>query len=280
MARTTSNTAKRGTSVTAKDKPHKDYANIEKWLEAQRKGEQPKLQRALDAITRLYSNAEKPYPFDWWHRVGSLIEQLYPKSQSRQRTYRANVIKLLADKLEPERGQQDQNLLIFLWRLREFVSKYTEQEAMELTRRRNAKGQPISAYHMTFLLSVHDRKAREDLLDKCLEESLSAGQLERLIQKRAGGRRGGGRRYRRPVGKLATMLQVDDMADRWLRWHKSLFERQGKEEESPLLKHLDPRLQIRLEQINDLLEEVQKAAKKVLARKGEKKGSPKSDTGI
>ena len=115
-----------------------------------------------------------------------------------------------------------------MWHARDFANKYSEEEAVKLASRRNAEGERLTMYHLSCLLRVDDEHARKEFADKCFDEALTGKELKRLVQEKAGGRRSGaddlmtGRRRKRSKG---TLLQVEDMADKWLRWHKSLFEK-------------------------------------------------------
>ena len=184
------------------------------------------------------------------------------------------VMGLIADELKPDRNKKPDNFRIELWLRHDFAKEYTTKEAGALASRCNAKGEPLSMYHLSWLLTVGDKVVRTKFENRCLENSLSGKELKRLIQEAAGGRKSGsGRLYDRPKTKTkkGTLLQVEDMADRWLRWHRSLFEKRGKEVESPLLKHLDKQLRDRLEQIKGSMMKIHEIAKAEVAQNRESK---------
>jgi hypothetical protein len=59
---------------------------------------------------------------------------------------------------------------------------------------------------------------REVLQKECIEGNWSTAELQAEIKKRYGFRRQGGRRRQVPSEPTHVLLQIDEMADTWLRW--------------------------------------------------------------
>ena len=66
--------------MAKKPKPEKPlYENINAWVKVQPGEEQKELQKTLRDLKRLFQKEDR-FDFQWWHRVGGLVEKLFPRS--------------------------------------------------------------------------------------------------------------------------------------------------------------------------------------------------------
>jgi hypothetical protein len=73
--------------------------------------------------------------------------------------------------------------------------------------------------HVGVLVSAPWAEGRARLQRRCILKNWSTGRLEAEVKARLGTRNWGGRRRRVAGDPVLALVQVDEMADTWLRWH-------------------------------------------------------------
>ena len=114
---------------------------------------------------------------------------------------------------------------------RHFATAYTQQDFEELTAARTPDGMPLGRAHVTLLLRVTNKTQRKALQKQALREGWPFEQLRKVIRARSPRRSRGGRRPARPTTVEAAILQIDEMANAWIRWHENLNDAQGEDAE-------------------------------------------------
>jgi hypothetical protein len=112
------------------------------------------------------------------HTLGQLVLQVYEDSEN---TYGSKSIEKLSQAL-------GRNTTI-LYDAKKFVELYSEEEVDQILQARNTSQQPLTWSHMEALIRLQDEDARADMLELALQESLTAGELVKEIQKKSGGKK-------------------------------------------------------------------------------------------
>jgi hypothetical protein len=102
---------------------------------------------------------------------------------------------------------------------RQFAGQYTREQLADLCRLLREHRPHFGPAHVGVLVTVPDARQRADLQRWCIEHDISKAELELEVKKRFGRRRFGGRRRQVAQDPLHALVQVDEMADTWLRWH-------------------------------------------------------------
>jgi hypothetical protein len=96
---------------------------------------------------------------------------------------------------------------------------YSEDRLKELCRLLRAHRPEFGITHVGIMVTA-PWPHRADLQRRCITESWSKSQLEDEVKKLLGPRREGGRRRRVPTDCPLVLVQLDEMADTWQRWHR------------------------------------------------------------
>src|SRR5947209_6099192 len=102
---------------------------------------------------------------------------------------------------------------------RQFASQYTREQLADLCRLLREHRPHFGTAHIGIVVTVPDARQRAALQRWCIEHDVSKAELELEVKKRFGPRRFGGRRRQVAGDPLQALLQMDEMADSWLRWH-------------------------------------------------------------
>jgi len=107
----------------------------------------------------------------------------------------------------------------------QFSSMYTEDEVKALMGRRSDKDPKFRLQwaHIIYLITVSDSKLRAEYQKKIFTECLSADDLHKLIVKKLGKRRSGGRILGVPSTVPRQLEQVVDMTASWLKRHDTVW---------------------------------------------------------
>jgi hypothetical protein len=130
----------------------------------------------------------------------------------------------------PERGRYGQKAIIEaaeqlgwkdtkLRKARQFALMFTQKQLDDLcglVRRHLAH---FGTTHVGIAVTVPDARERAELLRSCIVNDWGKAQFQAEIKARLGPRRHGGRRRQVAEDPLHALVQVDEMADTWLRWH-------------------------------------------------------------
>src|SRR5262245_61540921 len=130
----------------------------------------------------------------------------------------------------PERGRYGQKAIAEaaerlgwtdtkLRKARQFALLFTREQLHDLCGLVRRHLSHFGPTHVGIAVTVPKARERASLLRACIEEDWSKVELEAEIKKRFGPRRFGGRRRRVADDPLQALVQVDEMADSWLRWH-------------------------------------------------------------
>jgi hypothetical protein len=121
--------------------------------------------------------AEETTIFESRYKIGKIVKEIATSASS---DYGSNAVQRMAELISAGRDIVYQSLL--------FVQSYEEEEMKELTQLRNKEGDPLLWTHITHLIRVPDRKTRDLLLKKTLDENWTPGQLLIHVQGAKGGK--------------------------------------------------------------------------------------------
>ncbi|MFO0822828.1 MAG: hypothetical protein U0792_06870 [Gemmataceae bacterium] len=110
-----------------------------------------------------------------------------------------------------------------LRKARLFAKQYPREEDLDDLCREIRKHRGVfGTAHIGILVTVPDADVRKSLLRWCIDGSYSKTELELEVQKLYGKKvnRGRSRRVVKDRGRL--LLQVEEMADTWIRWHRQV----------------------------------------------------------
>lgn len=107
----------------------------------------------------------------------------------------------------------------------QFSSMYSEDEVKQLMKRRSNRDPKFRLQwsHIIYLITVSDNKQREEYQRKIFDECLTADDLHKMIVKKLGKRRSGGRILGIPSTVPRQLEQVVDMTSSWLRRHNTVW---------------------------------------------------------
>lgn len=193
------------------------YPDIESWISDQPKQQQSDLLAALTSIRKLHRESRST-DLTWWYDVGVQVDKFF----SEGRNYGAKVNELLAKDLTVVEAEV-KGLSNLFWKARNVARNLSKAEARAWSKKRNERGDPLSAYHVLKLVSVQDKVKRDQLLDDCLQQCWSVARLEKEVQNSFGYLRSGGRRKTnpRPAPTPAIALrEIQLNSAAWLENHK------------------------------------------------------------
>jgi hypothetical protein len=129
-------------------------------------------------------------------------------------------------------------------------SGYTPQRLDELVRLLRQHRPVFGISHVGTLVTVpwddaDESKRRGELQRRCVEGNWSKAELVAEIKRLFGSRRHGGRKRRVAADRVGAYVQLDAMADSWLRW----VQRADPEDEEGVLAGLDEGIQKRVRQL-------------------------------
>jgi hypothetical protein len=158
----------------------------------------------------------------WYYTVGQTVQKMFPQQEGRQ--YGESRIEKIADAVEDHQDHYSRAPLThLLWSAREFATKFSESEAKRLAEQKPS-GYRLTWTHVKYLLGVEDDQ-RKKLQKKCVQQEWSTGRLLTEVKSLRGGERNaGGRRPPVPATQGAALVQIADMAERWVRWYEVLRE--------------------------------------------------------
>jgi hypothetical protein len=98
-------------------------------------------------------------------------------------------------------------------------SGYSRKRLNELVRLLREHRPVFGVSHVGILVSASWAEGRARLQRRCILENWGKARLEAEVKARLGPRRSGGRRRRVADDPVQALMQIDKMADTWLRWH-------------------------------------------------------------
>lgn len=171
------------------------------------------------------------------YHTGQIVRDLY--AIERESQYGKRWMHDLASRVHPGWEEEDRNLHGFLYRAREFA-KWRKEEVRRLAHTKGKSGKSLSWEHVIRLLAVDDEKKRRRLVQSWCRHEFTVRRWQREIQK-ADQLRPGGRPPAKPETLSDALLQVVEMASRWIMWHENNLGKapEGKE---PFLDQFPPKL--------------------------------------
>ena len=208
----------------AKSKQRSDRPDngIRSWLSRQPTAQRPALKAALISLRQAYRQKETT-SIPWWHEVGGQVATFFPEDG---RQYGSELAELLACELGAVVETDVKRVSNDLWKARKIARTITCKQAAAWSKKRNAKGRPLSAYHVHSLVGVEDAQQRDALLDQCLTESWSVTRLHAEVQKLSGKKRSrGGRpaRKREIPPPVVALQEIQLAAKHWKANHAVWF---------------------------------------------------------
>jgi hypothetical protein len=208
----------------AKKRPtsKRDQSDMSKWIAGQPPGRRRGLRTALSSLRKAFA-ARESESLLWWHHTGGLVAEFFPDGG---RQYGSNVMELLARDLGAADEKAIRSMSNTLWQTRTIAKTLTLREAKSWAAKRNSKGRPLSAYHISTVAVVEDREQRTELLDTCLAEGWGVTRLRAEVQNRFGKKRSrGGRKplRRETPSPLVALRDVQLTARQWMADHKIWF---------------------------------------------------------
>lgn len=171
-------------------------------------------QRARQHRTRLKRLFRNPSRDDvtWWYRVGECLVGLSDASEG---NYGVGLIELMADEIEPGRDPAKKSIITELYLYRDLARHLSSAEVGELAKK--IEEGVIFARHVAILAGLDDKVQRDNLLEKCVQNRLSANELRRQVQNLRGPAGFGGRRPK-PRTKSNRELAARDIVVQARRW--------------------------------------------------------------
>lgn len=172
-----------------------------------------------DMVTKIGEQAEQNVLF--YHWIGTQVNQVRQDPESYLTPEQA------ADRRDPvEILQAAIGLSVESVRKAvQFSTMYTEDEVKALMQRRSDSDPKFRLQwaHIIYLITVSDPKLRGEYQKKIFAECLSADDLHKMIVKKLGKRRSGGRILGVPSTVPRQLEQVVDMTSSWLRRHDTVW---------------------------------------------------------
>lgn len=141
---------------------------------------------------------------------------VYGKATKRQRLELARLKKRQQEEEEPLALGLN---LDTLGKLRRVATDYDKEQIEHLADQVRRHRSRFSTSHLIRSLAVGDRKARDSLLSQAVRESWTLSVLERRVQVARGARRAGaGRKPFVPADLDQSMVLLEGLCLRWLRW--------------------------------------------------------------
>ena len=110
---------------------------------------------------------------------------------------------------------------------RKFARWYSATELDRLCRGIERHRPTFGLAHIALLVTVPDKVVRKELQRWCVEENVTKAELKAELKLRYGSRRAGGRWKKIGTRPDQLLVQLDEMADSWLRWHQLVGATQG-----------------------------------------------------
>jgi hypothetical protein len=157
-----------------------------------------------------------------------------------------------------------------LYAYRNFSQRFKREHVAALAERVTARGTHLTWKHFRVLLSVEDRKAMRDYLNRAFEEGLSANQLEVEV---AGGNhqqtrtmsRGGGRKPAKPSSVGAGLRQIVSVSQSLVKradvWDDAVCKAVLNEDPAKLDEDLATSLVTAAQEVDELVEALQSTSK-------------------
>lgn len=180
----------------------------------------PSHEKGLKRLRQLL-RSRRQTDLKWYYQVGKTVQAIYPVQTGR--SYGDSIVSQLAKALEASQAHYGQTALMdLMWRARDFVLKYSPTQVKRLSAVKKTSGYRFAWTHITYLLGAEDEH-RKQLQAECWKQEWSTGRLLAEVKRRRGGKlSGGGRRPPVPASQEAALVQIGDMAERWLRWYEGL----------------------------------------------------------
>ncbi len=141
---------------------------------------------------------------------------VYGKATKRQRLELARLKKRQQEEKEPLALGLN---LDTLGKLRRAATDYDEEQIEQLAEQIRRHRSRFSTSHLIRSLAVADRDARDALVASAVRESWTLSALERRVQVARGARRAGaGRKPFVPADQEQSMVLLEGLCLRWLRW--------------------------------------------------------------
>jgi hypothetical protein len=162
----------------------------------------------LRRLTRLFEH--KPLTLPHYHAIGEQLRRLSedPAVAIRGSHWRAELAQIL--------GQSKSTLNKCL----QFRTSYEETELDEV------EGLGAGWAYLTIALGIPNRTRRHQLLRRARAEGWNGRELQRVVQRLKGSRRGGGRPRRQPRGQglRADLLELTRLTELWTDFHARVWE--------------------------------------------------------
>jgi hypothetical protein len=141
-------------------------------------------------------------------------------------TYGSGAVKQLAEFLGNPGGET------YLYALKNFATTFDKDYVKQKSSIAMANGQHLTVTHWLHLMKLEEEKAREKMLKRVYEESISASDLEKEIRAGAGGKtknaRQGGRKPKTPSNPMVGLQQIFALDNKLVRFfdvaEKSVFD--------------------------------------------------------
>lgn len=147
---------------------------------------------------------------------------------------------------------------------------YSKERLNELCRLLREHRPEFGVSHVGLLVTV-PWPERDEIQRECVEGNWSTYDLQAEIKKRYGSRRQGGRRRQVPSDPGHVLLQIDEMADSWLRWFAVVTD--GNEEDRPTLNSLPEQVREKVKAVTRAMNRLRVAVLGKLAEARPKKES-------
>jgi hypothetical protein len=106
-----------------------------------------------------------------------------------------------------------------LRKARQFANLFTREELNELCRAVRQHRAHFGTASLGIIVTIPDARQRRDLLRRCLKGGMGIRALQREVRMRFDRRTFGGRRRQVADDPTLALVQLDELAVSWLRWH-------------------------------------------------------------